>query len=469
MTIQELENLMLTDPKRAISALMDKQLNIPPWKGVKGLEREYYPRKHPVYDKSKYPDIVHDNGELECVTRVAFGLQRLATKRMTELMCAIPVKRIYHPANERQSEIAKWMEKIYEKVRINSVNTERLHMLYAGCEVMTLWYAQPVKNNIYGFDSDLKFRCMNYSPMKGHGLYPLFDEYGDMIASSISYKHKVLGKTVSMFDSYTATRHIKYVSDSGSSEWSIPEGGEDDISSIGKIPIIYWWRETPIWEDESDKVFEGEWAMSRNGNYLRKNSKPLFVVIADDDIEFGGEQSQDEEFRSVLQYPKGSSAGYVTWSQAIDNLKYFYSELRESFFSQLQLPDFSYAKMSQQALSGESRKQLFIDSKLKVGDESGPVIEGFDREVNVVKAMMKTTLPDSYHKDVDELWVENIVTAYQENDEMENVKVLTLANGGKPIMTQRESVEHFGWSSDVDKTMEELEKQEERSAFPPYE
>ncbi len=467
MTIEELENLMLTDPRRAISALMDKQLNIPPWKGVKGLEREYYPKKHPVYDKARYPDVVRGNGKIEPVTRVAFGLQRLAARRMTELMCAIPVKRIYHPANDRQSEVSKWMENIFERVRINSVNTERLHMLFAGCEVMTLWYAQPLKNNIYGFESDLKFRCINYSPMKGHGLYPLFDAYGDMVAASISYKNKVSGKTLSLFDAFTATRHVKYVS--GAGEWAIAGGEQDDISSIGKIPIIYWWREAPIWEDESDKVFESEWAISRNGNYLRKNSKPLFVVIADDEIEYGGEQSQDEEFRSILQYPKGSSAQYVTWSQAIENLKFFYSELRESFFSQLQLPDFSYAKMSQQALSGESRKQLFIDSKLKVGDEKGPVIEGLDREVNVVKAMMKTTLPESYHKDVDGLWVENIITPYQENDDMENIKVLTTANGGKAIMTQRESVEHLGWSADIDKTMAELEKEEVRNAFPPYE
>ena len=79
-------------------------------------------------------------------------------------------------------------------------------------------------------------------------------------------------------------------------------------------------------------------------------------------------------------------AEYVTWQQAVENLKFYVEQLRSLFFTQLQLPDWSYEKMSQQALSGESRKQMFIDAQLKVKDESGRLIEFFDREMNVVKA-----------------------------------------------------------------------------------
>ena len=424
--------------------------------------QQYDPTKHPVMNKQIYPDIVTDDG-VEYVTRVTCNFQRLATKRMTELCCGIPVKRVYKPENDTQKEIASYIETIFDRNRINSVNVERLNMLFAGCEVMTLWYAVESNNNVYGFDSKLKFRCRNFSPMLGDDLYPLFDEYGDMVAMSVGYTRKVGKKNVQFLDAYSATKHIKYSNANG--EWAEVEN--DDIGTLGKIPAVYINRPTPIWEDTSKTVYEIEWALSRNGNYLRKNSKPIFVVLADEVIQFGDEKNENEEFKGVMQYPKGSTAQYVTWQQAIENLKFYVSELRSMFFTQLQLPDWSYEKMSQQALSGESRKQLFIDAQMKVNDESGRLLEGFDREINVVKAFLKLALPERYHKDIDALKVETKITPFSITDTKETVDVLMTANGGEPIMSQREAIEEFGHSDDVDRTLEEIASQGVEDVFNP--
>lgn len=303
MTIDEILNSGLT-PAAMIAALKDKSVIVPSWGGRRGLLHEYDPRKHPVMCKAQYPDITNDDGTVEFVTRITCNLQQLATKRMTELITGIPVRRVYKPENERQKEVAAYIEKIYERNRIDSVNIERCNMLFAGCEVMTLWYAVEERNNIYGFNSPLKMRCRNFSPMLGDELYPLFDEYGDMIALSVGYTRKKLGKTVSYFDAYTADRHIKW-SNERNSGWEVVE---DEQNALGKIPAVYTFRPTPIWEDTSRIVFEIEWALSRNGNYLRKNSKPVFIVFADEQIQYGDEQNQDREFRSIMQYPKGSAA-----------------------------------------------------------------------------------------------------------------------------------------------------------------
>ncbi len=462
MTIEEILNSTeLTDAEK-IAALREKTIQVPVWTGRYGLVHQFDPTKHPVMNKQKYPDIVSDDG-IEYVTRVTCDLQRLATKRMTELCCGIPVKRVYKPENDKQKMIASYIEAIFDRNRINSVNIERLNMLFAGCEVLTLWYAIESENNIYGFDSPLKFRCRNFSPMLGDDLYPLFDEYGDMVAMSVGYTRKIGKKNVQYFDTYTAAKHIKY-SDAGG-EWAEIEN--EDITAIGKIPCIYMYRPTPIWEDTSKTVYEIEWALSRNGNYLRKNSKPIFVVLADEVIQFGDEKTENKEFKAVMQYPKGSTAQYVTWQQAIENLKFYVNELRSLFFTQLQLPDWSYEKMSQQALSGESRKQLFIDAQMKVNDESGRLLEGFDREINVVKAFLKTALPGRYHSDIDALKVETKITPFSITDTRETVDMLMTANGGEPIMSQRESIEEFGHSDDVDKTLEEIAQQGVEDAFNP--
>lgn len=459
MTIQEILTTSALTAGEKVAALRAKTIQVPLWSGRYGLSQQYDPSKHPVMNKSLYPDITTDEG-IEQVTRITCDLQRLAVKRMTELCCGIPVKRIYSPDNDRQKEVAAYIENILTRNRIDSVNVERLNMLFAGCEVMTLWYATEDKNNIYGFDSPLKFRCRNFSPMLGDELYPLFDEYGDMIAMSVGYTRKIGKKSVAFFDAYTAEKHIKYSNEGG--DWAEVEN--EDIT-VGKIPCIYIYRSTPIWEDTSKTVYEIEWALSRNGNYLRKNSKPLFIVFADEEVRYDQEGNEKKEFKSVLQYPKGSTAGYVTWQQAVENLKFYINELRSQFFTQLQLPDWSYEKMSQQALSGESRKQLFIDAQMKVHDESGRLLEGFDREINVVKAFLKTALPESYHADIDALKLEIKITPFSITDTRETVDMLMVANGGAPIMSQRESIEEFGHSTDVDKTMQEIAQQGVEDAF----
>lgn len=458
MTIKEILNSDMTAEQK-IAALSEKTVNVPVWGGKKGIEAEYNPLMHPVMDKQKYPDIVDEDG-IQPVTRIALGFQKLAAKRMTELVTGIPVRRVFKPENDKQKEIATFIETVLDKNRIDSVNTDRLHRLFAGCEVMTLWYAIEQPNSLYGRESPIKIRCRTFSPMLGDDLYPLFDEYGDMTAMSVGYQRKKGRKNVRFFDTYTATKHIKWSTESGS--WLEVEN--EDIT-LGKIPAIYSCRPRPIWEDTSSTVFEIEWSLSRNGNYLRENSKPIFCVFADDVVSYGNEKRPEQEAKAVMQYPKGSTAAYVTWQQAVENLKFYVSELRNLYFTMLQLPDWSYEKMSQVALSGESRKQLFIDAQLKVNDEKGSLIEFFDREVNVIKTFANVIFGKSYAADIDALKVDILITPFSISDEKDDINNLMTANGGKPLMSQRESIERYGQSDDVDKTLQEIKEEEAFDSF----
>ncbi len=451
MNIEDILNGGLT-ADQAIAALKDKTVLVPAWRGAKGLASEYNPEMHPVMNRSKYPDIVTKEG-VECVTRVPLDFQRLAADRMTVLVTGIPVKRVYKPEDDRQKEAASCLERIYMRNYIDTVNTERCNMLFAACEVMTLWYAVGQRNSLYGFDSPLKLRCRNFSPMLGDELWPLFDEYGDMTAMSVGYRRRVGKRMVQYFDAYTATRHVKWSTENV--RW---EEVENEEITLGKIPAVYMWRPTPIWEKTSSLVYEMEWALSRNGNYLRQNSKPIFAVFADEMIPFGGEKAPEREFRAVAQFPKGSSAQYVTWQQAVDSLKFQHDTLRSLYFTQLQLPDWSYEKMSQIALSGESRKQLFIDAQMKAKSESGRLVECFDREMNVVKAFLKTMRPDLSDA-VNALQTETQVTPFALTDEKDTISNLMTANGGKPVISQRESVEQLGWSDNVDQTLQEINEE----------
>lgn len=450
MTLQEI--FALPDAESIIKALKTK-LHMPPaWSE---LLKEYDPSQHPVMDKGKYPDIRTDEG-ITRVTRIGIGFQQLAANRMAELVCGIPVKRVYSPENDKQKEAAALLEKIYERNRIDSQNIDRLTMFFAGCEVMTLWYAvNSTPHTKYGRPSTLKVRCRHFTPIQGDEIYPLFDEYGDLIAMSVGYSRKVGDKVLTFFDTYTDTQHLKW-SKEGGQEWQLIES---EYITLGKIPAIYMWRSSPIWEKTSGLVYEMEEKLSRNGNYLRDNSKPVFAVFANEAIKYGGEDM--DASRSVVQFPQGSQAQYITWEQAVDNLRFQIDSLRDLYFTQLQLPDWSYNKMSQQALSGESRKQLFIDSRLKVTHEQGRILEFLDREMSVVKAFAVAILGKEYEKEVEALSVEHIITPFAINDDKETIENLMKANGGEAILSRRESIELYGHSKDVENTMKEIDAQKQ--------
>lgn len=434
------------DANSIISDLKKKNVIPPAWAK---LQEQYEPTKHPVMTDRTYKDKVTRKG-IERMTRITLGWQKLAVKRMTELMFAIPVQRVYKSTNDAEKQVAEIMEAIFKRNRIDSVNIERGKHLFASCENVTLWYSQEQDTDYAGNKSKLKLRCKNFSPMNGTSIYPLFDEYDDMVAISFEYSRREDGRTINYFETYTDDTHIRWRSDGGHIEEELREPIE-----LMKIPAIYTLRNEPIWEDQSENVYEAEWTLSRNGNYIRKNARPNWVIFSDNNIKFGAEPGNDNAGRNVLQYGQNDKAQYVTWQQAIESIKFHVEEIKRNFFMQLQLPDMSMDNMKATPMSGEARKMMFIDAQMKVTDEAGIWLEAFDREINVVRAYMKKMFPQLATA-IDTLQVEIVITPYQIRDDAERINNLSNATGGKAIMSQRTAIANLGYVEDVDRELEEI-------------
>ena len=449
------------DATQVVADLKKKTIVVIPWSM---LEKEYDPKKHPVMTDVAYNAKSDKKGKDRKVTRVILPWQKLAVKRMGSLAFGIPVKRIYKPKDDTQKEAAAILESIYKRNHINSVNLERAKFLYASCEVVTIWYTQEVEGGATyaGVSTKYKLRCKNYSPMKGDSLYPLFDEYDDMVALSVEYTRDEDGTKVTYFETYTADAHYRWRMDGAKAT----EDMAPEPIKIGKINGIYGHRDLPVWEEQSENVFEAEWTYSYNGNYVRKNSRPNWVVFADpqDKVKVGQEKDDDRLGRNVLKYPANAKAEYKTWDQSIESIKFHTSELKNNFFMGLQLPDMSMESMKATPMSGEARKMLFIDCQMKVLDESGIWIEYFDREMSVVKAFAEKTFP-RYAEAIRTLEVENVITPYTIRDEGERITNYSNATGGKPVMSQRTAVSRLGMVDDVDEEIKLMEQEETTNLF----
>lgn len=448
MTVKEVIDSQDITIKDKIAYFTRKSIKVPAWSD---LEKEYNPKKHPVHTDPTYVD----KGK-EKLTRVSFGWQKLAVKRMAALIFGIPVQRVWTPQNDREKLAAQIMEDIYKRNRIDSVNIDRGKRLYASCEAMTIWFAQEAETMYAGQKSRLKLRCRSYSPDKGDKLYPLFDEYDDLVALSVEYTRREDNVDVTYFDVYTDDTHVLWSKNTG-------EEVQKEEINIGKIAGVYFHRDERLWEEESNNVYEAEWMLSRNGNYIRKNSRPQLALYTDGKPETDkAPKNANVAARDIIKLNKGDKLEYVTWQGSTDAIKFQMEEIKHNFNSQLQLPDMSMDNMKSSPMSGESRKMLFMDAQMKVTSEAGLWLEGFDRELNVLRAYCKVMFP-SLADAFDAVSVEHVITPYQIRDQKEDVETLATAVGA--IASRKTCVQRLGWVEDADEEVKLIESAQADDVF----
>ena len=124
------------------------------------------------------------------------------------------------------------------------------------------------------------------------------------------------------------------------------------------------------------------------------------------------------------------------------------------------MPDVSFDNMKSLGNIGyDARQMLLTDAHLKVGDESGAWMELFDREASVIKEYVKR-MNKAWASEVDNVEVEHIISPFIQNDEDALVDRLLKLNGGKPVMSQLESIQQAGYSNDPQATLEQIQKED---------
>lgn len=437
-----------------INDLKEKSVCVPSWDK---LIKDYEPTMHDIVtDTVTRQNKVRSDGTVEQASRIYVGLEKLLTKRITEFMYSIPVKRIYHniESNPTRQQIAKAIEAIYKYARIDSENIKRGNAYFASCEVFTIWYTVESPNTLYGFTSKYKLKCKTYSPMDGVKLYPLLDELGDMIAMSFEYTKKVKDEQITFFETYTANMHYKWKQEG--SGWELVKS---EPVAILKIPGVYAYCSVPIYHGLSYIRKEIEYTLSRNSDVIAYNSAPILKIA-------GGIKGSENkgESRRVYRVEQNGDVAYVSWAQSIEALKYHVDTLVKLFWSQSQMPDISFENMKSLGNIGfDARQTLLTDAHLKVGDESGAWIEAFERECSVIKAFLKM-MNVTWKGEVDNVEVEHVITPFIQNDEKSEIEKWVTASGGKAVVSQLEAIKNLGISTDPQETLSQIQKEDETAS-----
>ena len=445
---------ILTNPdiNEKINSLKERSTTVPKWET---LVKDYEPSEHTIVtDTQGRKDKHHSDGTTDKAARLAIGLEKLLTKRMSEFTFSIPVKRIYLGTNTPvRQEIAKAIERIYQVAHIDAENKRRGVEYYASCEATTIWYTQRTSkpHTLYGFPCNHKLKCKTFSPMEGTTLYPLIDEYGEMHAMSYEYRKKVKDVYETHFRTFTATNQYEWKSAEGADWEEVPI---DDEVPIGKIPLVYIYRDAPIWKDLTDIRQDIEYTISRNSDVIAYNSAPILKVAG----ALIGEENKGET-RRIYRVEEGGDVSYVSWQQSIAALQYHVKSLLDLFFMQAQIPDISFENMKSLGNIGyDARKMLLTDAHMKVEDESGAWLEFLEREGSIIKAFLKMLNTSWKEEDIDAVMIEHKITPYIQEDEMQTITKWQTASGGSPLVSPLEAIKKANLSDDPDTTWNTIQQ-----------
>ncbi len=479
---------IITDLKRC-----KEPLHIPSWEE---LEKQYDPKKHRIRIDQEFWKDRGTKRKPKKVARVTYGMQKMYTRRMVQYAFTIPVKRMYKYDKKKwtkngvdeMKEVLSSIESVYDCVHINSINLKRWQFYYASCELLTIWYAVDSEpHSKYGFVTEKKLRCKSYSSMNGYDLYPIFDDFDDLIGLCIEYRkdeyENNLKTQITYFEVFTPEVHLVFRRGK-SGDW-LPYGEEEKIM-IGKLPLAYEFRNEPIWEDQTSNNDEIELSLSRESEILRDNSAPLVKVsgqmknassskpdskgstlseraLQAENDELRKEMSSSDGRRFVIT-ENGGDVQYVTWAQSIEAMKYYISELKKNSDEIVQLPSLSLDNVKGLgALSGEARQTLVIDGHLKVGEEKGDAIMFFEREFSVICAYMAILNPD-YKERLQELKCEHVITPFTFKDEDSNIERWSRACGDKALLTRKTAIAKSGLVEDAEQECKAIEEEERESA-----
>lgn len=443
-----------------IDSLKKKTVIVPEWEKLKA---EYDSTEHEVMTDK----VGRKDRKGVKAARITYGMQKLATRRMTQMAFTVPVKRTYKHGNDPvKLEQSKALEKLYQKVRIDALNKKRFKAYFAACEIATIWYVVEKQNKDYGFDSKFKLRSVTYSPMDERfskmeqaKVYPLFDDYGDMIALSIEYKVNVDQKVITYFETYTAEKKYVWKKDTG--DWEVVKGPAS--IAIGKIPGAYINRPEPIWEDQTNNGKEIEYTLSRQSDILRRNTAPVMKVTGK--LVDSSSKPEGDVSREVYQFEGDGNVDYVKPPIDHEAVESFIKSMKDNISEELQLPSLALKDITGAGLTEESRKQLLVDAHLKVGEEEGDIIEFLSRECNVLKSFLG--LMNAKWKDsINDLEVEHEIIPFVMNNDSAEIENLSKATGGKAIMSQRVAIQRAGYVSEeeIDAEIKRIQEEEAMNA-----
>ena len=416
-------------------------INIEPYK------KQYDVKEHAIFqDKHKYPDqsilipitdeegnpMLDANGKERfrkshrALNRVGLPYQKRIVDIATMFQTAIPYK-----YTAEDSPLFTAFQEVIKSNKMSFSDSKICTEVKRYTQVAELWYTEEKQNEKYGVPSKFLLRHMILSPEK-YKLYPRFDDNNNLISFAVESTTKE-GEIV--FQAFTAEFIYTFTTKNGQTTTKV----EPNI--IGKIPVVLYQQEKPEWEAVQHLIEIAEVQRTYFSESNRKFGEPILMIAG----KVEGKMSGNNTGGKVFEVKDGGNVQFVVPPNANESFDKEMSMNRRDIHEFSHTPDLSdefYAGKGNM-LSGVGRKLAWLPAHLKVKDNEAIFIPALQRRINIILAFLsKMYLP--FEKELKDIDITPIITPFDIDDDTEMIRTLMEANGGKPLLSQREAMQRFG-------------------------
>ena len=418
-----------------------KPINIEPYK------KQYDVKEHAIFqDKHKYPDqsilipitdedgnpMLDANGKERfrkshrALNRVGLPYQKRIVDIATMFQTAIPYK-----YTAEDSPLFTAFQEVIKSNKMSFSDSKICTEVKRYTQVAELWYTEEKQNEKYGVPSKFLLRHMILSPEK-YKLYPRFDDNNNLISFAVESTTKE-GEIV--FQAFTTEFIYTFTTKNGQTTTKV----EPNI--IGKIPVVLYQQEKPEWEAVQHLIEIAEVQRTYFSESNRKFGEPILMIAG----KVEGKMSGNNTGGKVFEVKDGGNVQFVVPPNANESFDKEMSMNRRDIHEFSHTPDLSdefYAGKGNM-LSGVGRKLAWLPAHLKVKDNEAIFIPALQRRINIILAFLsKMHLP--FEKELKDIDITPIITPFDIDDDTEMIRTLMEANGGKALISQRDSMQRFG-------------------------
>ena len=313
--------------------------------------------------------------------------------------------------------------------------------------------------------TELKARILSLPQNKDtvYEFYPHFDETDNMDAFTVHIQISVENAICDQYTIYTDSQTIIATQQNG--QWNI----EKKANLFGKIPVVYADVIRPEWDDVASAMDAREMRLSRLADSNDYFGDPITKIFGDSDLPSKDTAGKSVTFPVKIDPESGQTyhgdMEYMTWNGSQASVDRELDEMKDEQFSGSSTPDLSFDNLKGIGnMSGVARKFMLMDAMIKASDNMevfGPVIQ---RCVSVVLAGICNISNIKYRSQLIDNLIDVEFGSILPEDLAETLGVLNIANGGKPINSQRTITSRSPFTEDVDVEMRLMDEEEKTAS-----
>ncbi len=389
------------------------------------------------------------SGEEVNQARIPIPFQRNIVKSAASFLFGNPIKLTELQTNDESNDkgFVKILD-VWNELRIDSLLYDFCEKVKSQTEAAFVFFTKQKENGV-------KLSCMVLSNANGT-LYPLIDEYGDMIAFGWQYPFKEEGKEGFKMHLWTEENEyqLKKLKD-----WELVD---TKVNLFKKIPVVYHSQEHPEWWEVQDLIDNFEVSFSKFIDTNRYFASPKYKATGK--LKKSVADSKVVEL-DVLETDKGTiikgDLDVISWDRAPESLKLEFDTSIDLINGLSSTVDFhKLSKGTYGQLSGTALTLMFLGPILKAKSNEGDYKVVIKRIISIIKSAIVNVYKESSDS-INNLGVKVNFTSILPKNIKEIIDVLTEASSGKSIMSTKTAMKHNPFVDNPEEEYDQIVKEQQ--------